>query len=177
MIIVAVEQQKWQEFRKRFYKRKLCVLIFSTTSVSNISHYRDWFRERCCDKCASVLMPIARCACHILIKLEFSKNTQMSAPPVIACEQTNMTKRAISTSLYVAYWIQRTVMLQHNRHTYWCIFPHFGSGLKNPSPQKSVSHWYCKRFTTALSQVLLQRPRQIRRRLLPLLQVLPHIEK
>ena len=59
----------------------MCVLIFSTTFVWNISHFKkNWARYD--HKCMSVCTSSSRYSCHILMKLEFSrqifekKNTQ-----------------------------------------------------------------------------------------------------
>jgi len=50
----------------------MCVLIFSTTFVWNISHSKkNW--ARCDQKCISVFIYDARYYCLILLKLEFSR--------------------------------------------------------------------------------------------------------
>jgi hypothetical protein len=76
---------KWHDFPKKSYWTKnmcfdflynfyfICVLIFSTTFISNISHskkYLAWY----CHKCENVFMWITRYSCRILPKLVFSRH-------------------------------------------------------------------------------------------------------
>jgi hypothetical protein len=54
-------------------EHKMCVLIFSTTFVWNISHSKKNSR-RYYHKCAQVFMSCTPYSCHILMKLEFSRH-------------------------------------------------------------------------------------------------------
>ena len=63
---------KRHDFRGKVTEHKMCVLIFSTTFVWNISHYKkNWARYD--QNGTSVFMYSARYSCQILIKLEFSR--------------------------------------------------------------------------------------------------------
>jgi hypothetical protein len=60
----------------------MCVLIFSTTLIWNISHSKKNL-ARYCHKCENVFIQTTRYSCQILIKLKFSrqlieKEAQMS---------------------------------------------------------------------------------------------------
>jgi hypothetical protein len=59
-------------FGKKFAEHKMCVLIFSTTFVSRISHSAK-FWVRCDEKCTSVFMQSTRYSCELLLTLEFSR--------------------------------------------------------------------------------------------------------
>jgi hypothetical protein len=57
---------KRHDFRKKnVTEHKMCVLIFSTTFVSNISHYKK-NAARCYHKCTQVFMWSTRYSCQIL---------------------------------------------------------------------------------------------------------------
>jgi hypothetical protein len=59
-------------FRRKLLNIK-CVLNFSTTYVSNISHSKNnW--ARCCHECVQLFTWSTRYACQILIKLGFSRH-------------------------------------------------------------------------------------------------------
>ena len=58
--------------KKKVYKNKICVLIFSTTFVWNIFHsMKKWARYD--QKCTLVFMLSTHYPCHIFMKLEFSR--------------------------------------------------------------------------------------------------------
>jgi len=63
---------KRQDFRKKVIEHKMCVLIFSTTFVRNISHSKNNSAKYY--KRPSFLMESTRYSCQILIKREFSWN-------------------------------------------------------------------------------------------------------
>jgi len=72
----------WQDFRKKVIENKMCVLIFSTTCVWNISHSKmKW--KTFDKKCIWGLMWSIHYSCPILMKLEFCrrifKNIQISS--------------------------------------------------------------------------------------------------
>ena len=78
---------KRQNFRKKVTEHKMCVLIFSTTFVRNISHSRkEWARydqKRPVVFMYSTVQYSTGCSCMIVIKLTFihsffSTNTQIS---------------------------------------------------------------------------------------------------
>jgi len=64
--------QKRHDFWKTFIEHKMCVLIFSTTYVWNIS-YSKWNSSIYYHKCTSVFMPSIRYSFQSLMKLEFSR--------------------------------------------------------------------------------------------------------
>ena len=59
-------------WKKKVTEPKVCVLIFSTNFVWNISHCKKHSTSYC-HKCENVLMLNIRCYCRIIIKLEFSQ--------------------------------------------------------------------------------------------------------
>jgi hypothetical protein len=63
--------RKRHDFRKKVIKHKICVLIFSTSFVWNISHSKNKW-ERYDKKCILVFMYSTRYSCQILMKLKFS---------------------------------------------------------------------------------------------------------
>ena len=63
---------KRDDFRKKVIEHKMCVLIFSTTFVWNISHSKKKL-ARYDHKCISVFMNSNRYSSQILMKLEFSR--------------------------------------------------------------------------------------------------------
>jgi hypothetical protein len=74
---------KRSDFREeRVISHKMCVSIFSTTFVWNISHSKEKW-ARCDQKRAYIFIGSARYSCQILTKLKFSwwifeKNSQIS---------------------------------------------------------------------------------------------------
>ena len=64
---------KRHDVPKKLIGRKMCVVIFSVTSVSSISHSKK-NRARCYRKGRYVVMQSTRSACQILMKLEFSRH-------------------------------------------------------------------------------------------------------
>ena len=58
--------------KKKVIEHKMCVMIFSTTFVQNISHSKNW--ERYDQKCILVFTKSARFSCQIWMKLEFSRH-------------------------------------------------------------------------------------------------------
>jgi hypothetical protein len=73
---------KRYDFRKKVTKRKMCVLIFSTAFVWNISHSKK-NSARYYHKCTQLFMWTTRYYSQILMKLEFSRqifeSTQISS--------------------------------------------------------------------------------------------------
>jgi hypothetical protein len=72
---------KWHDFQKNITEHTMCVLIFSTTFIWNISHSKkNWVRYD--HKSILVVMWSTRYSCQISMKLVFSnrflKNTQIS---------------------------------------------------------------------------------------------------
>jgi len=63
---------KTRDLRKKVIGKKMCVLIFSTTFVWNVSH-SDNKRAKCDQKCISVFMWSARYVCLISINIQFSR--------------------------------------------------------------------------------------------------------
>jgi hypothetical protein len=61
---------KRHDFRKTVIEHKMCVLIFSTRFVGNISHSMN-NRARYGQKCIFVFMQSTQHSCRILMKLEF----------------------------------------------------------------------------------------------------------
>jgi len=73
---------KRHDFRRKVIECKMCVLIFSTTFIWNISHSKN-SSARYDRKCTLVLTKSAHYSCRVLMKLEFSlnifsKNAQIS---------------------------------------------------------------------------------------------------
>ena len=86
----------YHDFRKNVIERKMCVLIFSTTFVWNISHFRKrWARYD--HKCVLVFMWSTRFSCQILTEsrqifekyscIKFHENPS-SRSRVIPCGRT-----------------------------------------------------------------------------------------
>ena len=76
LLCFSTLSHKMYDFRKKkkVTKYKICVLIFSKTSIWNVSHSaKNWAR---CDKkkCILVLMKSTRYSCQIVMKLEFSRH-------------------------------------------------------------------------------------------------------
>ena len=95
---------KRNDFRKKVNGREMCILIFSTTFICNISHSKK-NSARYCRKSENVFMYSTRYSCQILIKLEFSgqsfeKITNIIYHPM-SCSvwtdrrQTDMTKQLL----------------------------------------------------------------------------------
>ena len=59
---------------KKFIEHKMCVLIFSTTFVWNISHSKKK-KARYYHKCSQVFKKSTHYSCQILMKSEFSQQT------------------------------------------------------------------------------------------------------
>jgi hypothetical protein len=59
-------------FRRIVIKCKMCILIFSTTFILNISHFKKNSARRF-HKCENVFMKSTRYSFRILMKLEFSR--------------------------------------------------------------------------------------------------------
>jgi hypothetical protein len=59
---------KWHDFRREAIEYKMCVLIFYTTFICNISNFRR-NSARYCYKCAYVFTGGTRHSCRILMKL------------------------------------------------------------------------------------------------------------
>jgi hypothetical protein len=69
--VSTLSHKRW-DFRKTVTEHEMCVLIFSTTFVSNISHSKkNLARYR--QKCRNVFMWSTRYSCRILMKLESTK--------------------------------------------------------------------------------------------------------
>jgi hypothetical protein len=68
----ACINHKWHDFREKVTEYKMCVLISSTTFISNISHSKK-ISARYCHKFENVFMQNTCYFCHILTKLEFSQ--------------------------------------------------------------------------------------------------------
>ena len=67
--------------RKKFIEHKMCVLIFSTTRVSNISRSKkNWGRYD--QKCVLVFMWSTPCSPQILMKLEISRQIFEKVPNI-----------------------------------------------------------------------------------------------
>ena len=60
-------------FRRKVIEHKMCVLIFSTTFVRNLAHYKK-NSTRYCQKCTKFFMSRARYVRQILLKVELSQN-------------------------------------------------------------------------------------------------------
>ena len=92
------------DFRKKVAEHKMCVLIFCTTFVRNISHSKkNWARYD--QNCISVFIYSTGYYCSNLMDLEFSRqifekypNMKFHENPsiekrVVACGQTDVTKQ------------------------------------------------------------------------------------
>ena len=60
------------DFRKQVIEHKMCVLIFSTTFLQNVSHFKKNL-ARYFHKCENVFLWSACYYCRILMTLEFSR--------------------------------------------------------------------------------------------------------
>jgi hypothetical protein len=90
----------------------MCVLIFSTIFVYNISHFKKNL-ARYCHKCENVLIKSTCYSCRILMKLEFSRQifekslnikfhqNPFSGSRVVPCEQTE--RRTVMMTLIVDF--------------------------------------------------------------------------
>jgi hypothetical protein len=61
----------WHDFRKGVIEHKMCVLVFSTTFIWNISHFKK-NGARYDQNCILVFMYSTHYSCQILMKVEFS---------------------------------------------------------------------------------------------------------
>ena len=108
---------KRYDFRNNVIGHKMCVLIFSTTFVWNISHSKkNWARYD--QKCISVFMYSTGYSCQISIKLEFprqifvkSSNIKFHENPykrssVLPYGRTHMTKLTVAFSQFTNAPIQ-----------------------------------------------------------------------
>ena len=95
---------KPKDFRERVTEHKMCVVMFSTTIIWNISHSKE-NSARCYNKCTQVFVQSTRYSWQILIKIDFfrhifEKNTLIwnfyenlsSGSLVVQCGQTDTTK-------------------------------------------------------------------------------------
>jgi hypothetical protein len=64
--------KKWHDFRKNVIGHKICVLIFSTIFIRNISHYKK-NSARYCHKFENVFMLSTRYSYQIWKKIEFCR--------------------------------------------------------------------------------------------------------
>ena len=90
---------KRRDFRREVTEHKMCVLIFSTTFVWNISHSKkNWARYD--QKCISVFLSSTGYSCPILIKLEISRQIFFLNNRLVSCwrtdGRTDMTKAAVA---------------------------------------------------------------------------------
>jgi hypothetical protein len=69
-------------FREKVIEHKMCVLIFSTNFVWNISPSENLTRYR--QKCRNVFMESIRYSCRILMKLEFSRQIFGKEPQIVS---------------------------------------------------------------------------------------------
>jgi hypothetical protein len=103
------------EKKKRVPGHKMCVLIFSTTFVWNISHSKkNWARY--IEKCILVFMQSTRYSCLVLMKLEFSRqvfekhsNIKFNENPcswnrVVPCERTDGRTRRSWQPIFEILW-------------------------------------------------------------------------
>ena len=63
---------KRHDFRRNVIEHKMCILIFYTTFIWNISHSKK-NSVRYCHKCENVFIKRIRYSCRILMVLEFSR--------------------------------------------------------------------------------------------------------
>jgi len=68
---VFFHNDKWHNFWIDVIEHKMCVLIFSTTFIWNISHFKK-NRARYDQNCIMVFMYSTHYSCQILVKVEFS---------------------------------------------------------------------------------------------------------
>ena len=71
---------KRYDFRKNVTEHKMCVLIFSTIFVWNISHCKN-NSVRYCHKCENVFVYITRYSCRIVMEFEFFSTDFRKKPP------------------------------------------------------------------------------------------------
>jgi hypothetical protein len=77
---------KRRDFRIKVTGHKMCVLIFSTALVRNISHSKKNWR-RFDQECVLVFMWSISCSCQILMGNEFSWRIFEKDPKIISCGQ------------------------------------------------------------------------------------------
>ena len=98
---------KGRIFEKNVTEHKMCVLIFCTTFVWNISHFKkNWARydQKCISVCMKVLVIVGRFYWILNFLNRISKDNQMSnfmkfstsGSPVVSCGQTDMTKPIVA---------------------------------------------------------------------------------
>jgi hypothetical protein len=76
---ISALSHKWRDSRKSVIEHNMCILIFSTTTVWNISHSKkNWARYD--QKCILVFMKIDRYSRQIWIKLKFSEQIFWEVP-------------------------------------------------------------------------------------------------
>jgi hypothetical protein len=86
---------KRHDFRKTFIQHKMCVLIFSTTFVWNISHSKQ-NSARYYHKCTQVFMSSTCYSCQISIKLAFSRQIFEKPSNIKFHENPSSWSRAVS---------------------------------------------------------------------------------
>jgi hypothetical protein len=145
-----------QDFRKIFIEHVLCVLIFSTNFVWNISHSKK-NRERFVPICMSGFIQSTRYSCSILMILEFSRQTfeksltiKFHKNPsrenrVVPCGRTDMTRLIVGFRSCANRPKNDFPMLISVKHTrsvcvLWTVFPL----LSLPwTTCLQASSWYC----------------------------------
>ena len=81
------------EGKKKVPERKMCVLVFSTIFLTNISHSKN--RARYDHKCISVFMQSTLYSCPILMKLEFSRQIFEGYSNTKYCENSSSGSRVV----------------------------------------------------------------------------------